>query len=71
MWTSPSNLYVCQIPHYDGRGGWLRLDFMRLRWKLQNGCLLARLKGCQKNNLPIREFQRIVMVIDLVLIDLF
>ena len=43
---------------------------MRLRWKLQNGCLLARLKGCQKNNLPIREFQRIVMGIGLVLIDL-
>jgi hypothetical protein len=40
------------------------------RRQLQNGCLLALTQSCQRHDLAIREFQRIVMRRNSVFVDL-
>jgi hypothetical protein len=46
-----------------------RLPYRGYR-QLKNNCLLVLLQECQKNNLAIREFKRIVMVCRFVFVDL-
>jgi hypothetical protein len=65
-----SNDRVSQISLHGAVGGGLLLGLLRLRWKLQNSCLLAFYQRCQKNDFAVWELKRIVMGVPLVFIDL-